>query len=128
MELPWLDPTTWRGGRNFGLVFTIGLCIGLLLWSLGVVRRNRSQFGLKTVIVGTTLIAVLLAALRVLPPHLPVLTTLAVCSLLMLRDATATPPAPAAFRSGPSRMMIGLAGAMGLGHVIRFVVHGVLKW
>jgi hypothetical protein len=124
MELPWLDPTSGRG-RYFGTAFMITWCAGLLVWSLGLVRQNRSQFGLTTVIVATTLIAVFLGALRTLPVYIPVLLTFGACSLLMLRDGIRTPPFQSPFRSRLGRLLLTFAGALGSAHLIRLVSHAL---
>jgi hypothetical protein len=58
--VPWLDPTAYEG-RVCGTL-TLAWCLGLLVWLLGIVRRHRSRFSLRSLVILTAFVAVFLSA------------------------------------------------------------------
>ena len=76
--IPWLDPTGYEG-RMYGTFMTFAWCSGLLVWALGIVRRYRSQFNLRSLVILTAVIAVFLGMCRTVDPVIP--TTVAAGAL-----------------------------------------------
>lgn len=116
----WLDPTSYAG-RHFAFAFAVGWCLGLMVWSLAIVRKHSSQFDLRFVLAGMAGVGLFLTALRVFPPYVPVLFSMGAVSLCMLSDAVRTPAIKAEAPGLTQRSMIGLAGAFGAAHVVRVV-------
>jgi hypothetical protein len=70
MQIPWLDPLGFHG-RPVRASMTVVWCAGALVLALGVARRHRSRFTLRTLALFIAFIAVFLGLCRMFHPVIP---------------------------------------------------------
>ena len=130
MEVPWLDPTAGTG-RFFGTLFMVMWCSGLLILSLRIVRQHHSQFSLRTLMLITTIVAILLGVGRILGVHVAALTFMFLASSVMLWDSWLRKSEwHARWNSLSGRFLTfveALAAVFGLAHVSRGAFY-ILFW
>ena len=120
--VPWLDPTRYEG-RLCGTAITFGWCLSVLVWALGVVRRYRSRFTLRTLVILTAVVAVYLGLCQTVSPFIPTTVGAAGLSLMMIYEAqrsradAGTVAEP--FRGWFNRALMALGGLLFLAHFSR---------
>jgi hypothetical protein len=86
MQIPWLDPIGFHG-RPIAVSMTVAWCAGLVVLALGVARRHRSRFTLRTLALLIAFIAVYLGLCRMLHPVIPTGFLAYALSVVMLYEA-----------------------------------------
>ena len=86
MLIPRLAPAEFHG-LPLAVSMTVAWCAGLLVLALGVTRRHRSRFTLRTVALLIALIAVYLVLCRTLHPVIPTGFLAYALSVVMLYEA-----------------------------------------
>ena len=120
MQIPWLNPASIQGSRFAALLMDILWCAGLVIWLLGVVRRHRSQFGIRTLAVVVAVAALFFGACRALGPPVPMLIAAAGASAAMLLASRAgAGGAVSPFRNPACRAVMTAGGLLMLAHVCR---------
>ena len=125
-------------GRLLAVPMTVAWCAGLLVLALGVIRRHRSRFTLRTLVLLIAFIAVYLGMCRTLPPVIPTGFLAYALSVVMLSEAHRASVDDRfgrhPFRGQLSRaiMVVGgvifLAGFCLVLGVITLIQCGILKW
>jgi hypothetical protein len=117
--VPPLDPGRAEG-RYFGTFLAFAWWLGLMVWALGIVRRQGSRFTVRTLVVLSAMVAAFLGLCRILPPTIPVMFGAAGFSAMMLYEAH-RPGVDASIGTGPFRGRVGRA-VMLVGGLL-FVAH-----
>jgi hypothetical protein len=86
MQIPRLDPGR-IDGRPLAVAMTVAWCAGLLVLALGVIRRHRSRFNLRSLALLIAFIAVYLALCRTVHPIIPTGLLAYALSVVMLCEA-----------------------------------------
>ena len=86
MQIPRLDPTGFHG-RPIAVSMTVAWCAGLVVLGLGIARRHRSRFTLRTLTLLIAFIAVYLGVCRTLHPVIPTGFLAYALSVMMLYEA-----------------------------------------
>jgi hypothetical protein len=118
MQIPWLNPASVRG-RYFATLMVITWCIGLALWLLGIVRRHRSRFGMRTLCIMVTIAAIYLGAWTAFGPSVPTLLAAGVASAAMLDSSRDEDAVAAPFRNRLCRAIMAAGGLLMLAHICR---------
>jgi hypothetical protein len=86
MQVPRLDPIGFHG-RPVAVSMMVAWCAGLLVLALGVARRHRSRFTLRTLALLIAFVAVNLGLCRTLHPIIPTGFLAYALSVVMLYEA-----------------------------------------
>jgi len=122
MQIPRLDPTGFHG-RALAVFMTVAWCAGLLVLTLGVVRRHRSRFTIRTLAVLIAVIAAYLGLCQAVHPVIPTGLLASSLSVVMLHEAHSAGAEDQAgclpFRGRVSRVIMAVGGLMILAHFCR---------
>jgi hypothetical protein len=132
MQIPGLDPTGFHG-RALAVTMTVTWCAGLLVLTLGVVRRHRSRFTLRTLAVLTAVIAVFLGLCQAVHPVIPTGLLACALSVVMLYEAHRAGADDRAgclpFRGRVSRAIMAVGGLILLAHFSRVLgILALMHW
>ena len=132
MQIPRLDPTGFHG-RALAVSMTVAWCAGLLVLTLGVVRRHSSRFTLRTLAVLIAVIAVYLGLCQAIHPVIPTGLLASALSVVMLHEAHSAGAEDRAgclpFRGRVSRAIMAVGGLIILAHFCRVLgILALMHW